>query len=79
MFFNNDGNDTNHVKTKENKMDDVKKSEVQAAVKAGAVEGKMTCPTAREIAEKCDVPYSVVGKTCNELEIKIKGCSLGCF
>lgn len=60
-------------------MDAAKKAEIQEAVKAGAVEGKITCPVARGIAEKCDVPYTVVGKTCNEMEIKIKGCSLGCF
>lgn len=60
-------------------MDKTKKEEIQAAVKEAARCSKITCPQAREIAEKLDVPYTVVGKTCNELEIKIKGCGLGCF
>jgi hypothetical protein len=60
-------------------MDTKKKDELAAAIKEAASCGKMTCPQARAIAERLELPYSVVGKTCNELEIKLKGCSLGCF
>jgi hypothetical protein len=60
-------------------MDKAQKEAIQEAVKAAAHCKKLSCPQAREIAEKFDVAYTVVGKTCNEMEIKIKGCSLGCF
>ncbi len=60
-------------------MDAAKKTELAEAVKAAATGGKITCPEAREIAERLGLPYTVVGKACNELEIKVMGCSLGCF
>jgi len=44
-----------------------------------AVENSITCPEARSLAERLGVPAIVVGQTCNELKIKIKGCELGCF
>jgi LAO/AO transport system kinase len=31
------------------------------------------------IAEELKVSYSEVGKSANELKIKIKNCELGCF
>ncbi|MDY6933940.1 MAG: hypothetical protein SVZ03_06920 [Spirochaetota bacterium] len=41
--------------------------------------GKMTCKEAFEIAEKMNIKPIVVGKTLDELKIKITGCQLGCF
>ena len=60
-------------------MDANKKVELADAVREAARCGKITCPQAREIAERLELPYTAVGKACNELEIKVKGCSLGCF
>ena len=37
------------------------------------------CPAARRIAERLGVPYGRVGKTADELGIKIINCELGCF
>ena len=44
-------------------------------------EGKqsITCANALEIAEKLSVAPIEVGKMCNEMEIRIKNCQLGCF
>lgn len=53
--------------------------EVLDAVKTAAADNSLRCPEARKVAEKLDVPYTVIGKACNQLGIKIKGCSLGCF
>lgn len=53
--------------------------EVKKLLREKAGEGRITCKEAREIAERLGVPYSVVGKTANELKIKIKNCQLGCF
>ena len=44
-----------------------------------AVDGKISCHDARKIAEELSVPYREVGRSANELRIKIAGCELGCF
>ncbi len=40
---------------------------------------KLPCSKAFVIASEVDCPLSVVGKTCNEVGIKIVSCQLGCF
>ena len=53
------------------------------AVEAGAVDrdGKrvLYCAKAFEIAGKLGVEPRVVGDACNERDVKIVGCQLGCF
>ena len=44
-----------------------------------AVEGKLSCATARKIAEDLKLSYQEIGKAANELGIRIKSCQLGCF
>ena len=44
-----------------------------------AVDGKISCPVARKIAEELSVPYKEVGRNADELRIKLTGCELGCF
>lgn len=39
----------------------------------------IACSDARKIAEKLGISYKEVGKTANDLKIKIKNCELGCF
>lgn len=56
-----------------------KKKEIENILKTRSAEGRITCSDARTIAEKLGVPYKEVGKTANELKIKIKDCELGCF
>ncbi len=52
---------------------------VKQLLKERAMDGRLTCPAARQIAEELKVPYREVGKAANELKIKIKNCELGCF
>lgn len=40
---------------------------------------RLSCSEAFKIARDLDVPPAVVGRVCNELEIKITSCQLGCF
>lgn len=40
---------------------------------------KLSCKSAYDISEKYGYALSVIGKTCDELDIKIYGCQLGCF
>ena len=52
---------------------------VLQAVKERAVEGRLTCTEARRLAAELDVPVREVGQAADELQVKIKGCELGCF
>lgn len=53
--------------------------DVKKAVEKAAAEGVLTCHDARALAEKLGVEYGVVGQACNEAEVKIRSCELGCF
>ncbi len=55
------------------------KDRVKEELKKKAVNGKLPCPIAREIAEELSVSYHEVGKVADELNIKITDCELGCF
>ncbi|NLK51016.1 MAG: hypothetical protein GX295_01015 [Syntrophomonadaceae bacterium] len=55
------------------------KPEVLEAVKKAAVEGRLSCNVARELAETLGVPPVMIGRACDELQIKINACELGCF
>jgi hypothetical protein len=48
-------------------------------IKKRAIEDKLTCATARKVAEELGVSYRDVGKAADLLRIKITGCQLGCF
>ncbi len=42
-------------------------------------EGKINCSDALDIAEELGISPSDVGDECNKMNIKVKGCQLGCF
>ncbi len=44
-----------------------------------AQEGKINCKDALGIAETLGISPAIVGRTADEMKIKIKGCQLGCF
>ncbi len=46
---------------------------------AAADNSKLPCQKAFAIAEEAGLETAEVGKTCNELGVKIIGCQLGCF
>lgn len=49
--------------------------DVKAAVAEAAGErGEMTCHEARALAEDLDVEYSVVGRACNKVGVKMRHC-----
>lgn len=62
----------------EEKMGDLPK-EILDKVKEVAKDGKLSCPKARKLAKDLGVPPHVIGEVCDELNIKIKDCELGCF
>jgi hypothetical protein len=60
-------------------MNTMNEQAVKKEVEAAAQNGRLTCQEARALAERLGVPYSAVGQACNQLDIKIKACELGCF
>ena len=56
-----------------------KKDKIRASLNERSENGRIPCPVARTIAEELKVDYQEVGKTANELGIKINSCQLGCF
>jgi LAO/AO transport system kinase len=56
-----------------------RKEKIKVSLKESSVDGKISCSLARKIAKDLSVPVAEVGKTANELRIKITDCELGCF
>jgi len=48
-------------------------------VRNAAVDNRLSCEKARELAEELKVPVGEIGRICNVLKIKITTCQLGCF
>jgi hypothetical protein len=57
----------------------VSKEVLKEAVKNAAIEGRLTCEKAHELGKELGVTLQEIGAVCNELQIKIKTCQLGCF
>lgn len=53
--------------------------EIIEAVKAKAVDDKVTCPVLRKLAEDMGVPYKVAGAAADSVGIRVHNCDLGCF
>jgi hypothetical protein len=55
------------------------KDKIVEEINQKAINGKLPCSFAREIAEKLSVSYKDVGRVADDLNIKITNCELGCF
>ena len=53
--------------------------EMMDAIRAKAVDGKVTCPVLRKFAEDTGVPYKVAGTAADQAGIRVKNCDLDCF
>jgi len=53
--------------------------QLEVAVRAALVEGKLACRDAWRIADRFKVPKMTVSAACEALGIKIKPCQLGAF
>ncbi len=49
------------------------------AIKKSSVNGRLTCEQAHRLAKGLNVPLKEIGALCDELNIKISVCQLGCF
>lgn len=62
-------------------------SAVEAAVESAVLAGskseagrrQLSCARAHVLAEDFDVPLGVIGSVCEQHDIKLTGCQLGCF
>jgi len=55
------------------------KGELESAIEAAAVEGRVTCRAVWEIAARFNVHKMTVSSACEAMNIKIKPCQLGAF
>jgi hypothetical protein len=53
--------------------------ELKEGVVAKAVDGKITCPVLRKLAEDSGVPYKVAGAAADMAGVRVKNCDLDCF
>jgi hypothetical protein len=52
---------------------------VAEEIRKKAVNGRLPCPAARKIAQELSVSFREIGRTADQLEVKITDCELGCF
>jgi len=57
----------------------VNKETLKEAVRKASSDGRLTCDKAHELGKELDVSLREIGAVCNELNIKVKACQLGCF
>jgi hypothetical protein len=55
------------------------KESLKEAVRRASNDGRLTCEKAHELGKELGVTLQEIGAVCNELNIKIKACQLGCF
>ena len=61
---------------------DEQSEKTQAVIEAAKdIEGKkkLTCAQAFELADRLNVSLSRIGEICNDIDISICSCQLGCF
>lgn len=56
-----------------------REEELKKAIGKAAVNNRLSCERAHELAQELGVPLREIGAACNELNIKIAACRLGCF
>jgi len=55
------------------------RKKLEEAIKSKAKDGKIPCAVCFKIAEDLGISKRDLGKTLNELNVRISQCQLGCF
>jgi hypothetical protein len=55
------------------------REKIVEAIQAASINNRLSCEKAHETARALNVSLQEVGAICNELNIKIAACQLGCF
>jgi len=53
--------------------------ELLEAIQSRVREGRLDCKYALELAEELEVPPARIGRICDQENIRIANCQLGCF
>ena len=48
-------------------------------IRRAARDNKVACKTLFELAERTGTPIKEIGRLCDEMDIRISNCQLGCF
>ena len=48
-------------------------------IRKAAVDNRLSCGAAHDLAARLQVSLREIGEVCNELKVKISNCQLGCF
>lgn len=57
----------------------VTREQLIEAVRKAAAGGKLSCAAAHDLGRELNVSLQEIGAACNELQIKVAACQLGCF
>ena len=53
--------------------------QVRRAMERAAKQGKLNCRQLLDLAERTGTPPRQIGRLCDEMNIRISNCQLGCF
>jgi len=53
--------------------------ELRQTIQTQAAGGKVSCKAMLDLAAQAETTAKQIGEICNELDIKISACQLGCF
>jgi len=48
-------------------------------IQKASLRNRLSCEKAHELSVQLSIPLKEIGDICNELNIKISSCQLGCF
>ena len=57
----------------------MEKEELYQEILKRAQDDKIACRQCFEIARECDASLKIIGEICNEKNVHIHACQLGCF
>ncbi len=55
------------------------RDKVVDAIRRASEKNRLSCEKAHELSRLLEVPLKEIGQICNELNIRIASCQLGCF
>ena len=64
---------------KEKELKKIENPEIEAEIQVVAKDGRISCKSALELANRLEVAPRVIGDAADALQIRITGCQLGCF
>jgi hypothetical protein len=57
----------------------MRREELIEKIREATVDNRLSCERAHELARELGVGLSEIGAACNELNVRISACQLGCF